>query len=338
MNRKRLAAWVAAPVLALTAAGTAGPAAHAAVSCQDFLVPVTVPYSGSAMAGQLCQPAAGSRTVVVLVPGATYNQTYWNFPYNPAVYNFRQAMNNAGYATMTVDLLGTGKSSKPLSLLLTSEVQAAAVHQVIQALRAGQVGGQPFSTVVLGGHSIGSTVAMWEASTYQDTNGVLFTGLDHHLSLVNIAVLLASLYPADLEPRFAGLDSGYLTTMPGTRQGLFYAPGTTDPNVVATDEASKDAVSTTQAPDAALITLTTQTQNIQVPVLLALGQDDEFMCGAGDDCSSAASLIAGEAPYFSAAAHLQTYVQAGSGHDLNLATNTQQYQQAVISWLRTWFS
>jgi hypothetical protein len=72
-------------------------------------------------------------------------------------------------------------------------------------------------------------------------------------------------------------------------------------------------------------------------VLLALGRDDQFMCGAGDDCSSAASLEAGEAPYFGPAAHLKTYVLPGAGHDLNLATDTQQYQQAVITWLNTWF-
>jgi pimeloyl-ACP methyl ester carboxylesterase len=337
MNRKRLAAWAAAPILALGAVGVAVPAAHAAVTCQNFLVPVTVPYSGLSMAGQLCQPATKTGTVIVLVPGATYNQAYWNFSYDPGVYNFRLAMNNAGYATMTVDLLGTGSSSKPLSLTLTSQVQAAAVHEVIGALRAGQVGGQPFSTVILGGHSLGSTVVMWEAGTYQDENGVLFTGLDHHLNAVGIAILLASMHPADLEPRFAGLDPGYLTTLPGTRQSLFYAPATTDPNVVATDEATKDVFSTTEAPDGALVTLTTETENINVPVLLALGQDDQFMCGAGDNCSTAASLYAGEAPYFTSAAHLQTYVLPGSGHDLNLATDTQQYQQAVITWLNAWF-
>jgi pimeloyl-ACP methyl ester carboxylesterase len=337
MNRTHLAAWTAAPILALSAVSVAVPAARAAVTCQDFLVPVTVPYSGSSMAGQLCQPPAWSSTVIVLVPGATYNQTYWNFPYDPAVYNFRQAMNNAGYATMTVDPLGNGNSSKPLSITLTTLVQAAAVHQVIQALRAGQVGGQRFSTVVLGGHSLGSTVVMWEAGGYQDVNGVLFTGLDHHLSVVNIAILLAAMYPADLEPRFAGLDPGYLTTGPGNRQGLFYVLATTDPKVVAADEATKDAFSTTEAPDGALVTLTTETRNINVPVLMAVGQDDQYMCGAGDDCSSAASLRASEAPYFTQAAHLQTYVLPGSGHDLNLATNTQQYQQTVITWLKAWF-
>jgi pimeloyl-ACP methyl ester carboxylesterase len=70
-----------------------------------------------------------------------------------------------------------------------------------------------------------------------------------------------------------------------------------------------------------------------VPVLLADGQYDPYFCGAGDDCSTVASLAAGEAPYFSPAASLQTYVLPGSGHALNLAPDTELYQQAVLSWL-----
>jgi len=34
------------------------------------------------------------------------------------------------------------------------------VHEVIGALRGGQLRGQSFSTVVIGGHSLGSTVVI----------------------------------------------------------------------------------------------------------------------------------------------------------------------------------
>jgi len=319
---------------------SAAPASADSIACQEYLVPVTVPVSGSYMAGQLCQPAGGSDLVMVLVPGATYNSTYWNFPYDPSVYNFRLAMNNAGYATMTVDRLGTGQSSKPLSTTLTSEDQALAVHEVIQALRTGQLGGQAFPTVVIGGHSLGSTITIYEAATYHDVNGVLLTGISHHPNLTGLAALLATLYPAPLDPKFAGsgLDPGYLTTEPGTRKQDFDAPDNPDPGVVSTDEATKDVFSATEAPDALAAILLPYTTSINVPVLLADGQDDPIMCGLGaDDCSTAASLAADEAPYFSPAAELQTYVLPGSGHDINLAPNTQLYQQAVLSWLAAEF-
>jgi hypothetical protein len=32
---------------------------------------------------------------------------------------------------------------------------------------------------------------------------------------------------------------------------------------------------------------------------------------------------------------LETYLLAGAGHDLNLATDTQDYQRAVLSWANT---
>jgi pimeloyl-ACP methyl ester carboxylesterase len=89
-------------------------------------------------------------------------------------------MNNAGYATVTLDLIGTGQSSKPLSATVTETGQAAAVHQVIQALRSGHLGGESFDTVVMGGHSLGSTVVLWEAASYHDANTVFLTGFSHY--------------------------------------------------------------------------------------------------------------------------------------------------------------
>jgi pimeloyl-ACP methyl ester carboxylesterase len=242
---------------------------------------------------------------------------------------------------MTVDRLGTGQSSKPLSTLVTSEDQATAVHQVIQALRAGQLGGQSFATVIIGGHSLGSAITIYEAATYHDVNGVLLTGVSHHVDMVSLAAILATFYPAPLDPKFAGsgLDPGYLTTRPGTREQDFDAPDHPDPGVVATDEATKDVASTTEAPDMLAAFLLPFSVSINVPVFLADGQDDTLFCGpvGGDNCSTAASLAAAEAPYFSPAAQLQTFVLPGSGHDVNLAPNTQLYQQAVINWMAATF-
>ncbi|MBS2536928.1 alpha/beta hydrolase [Catenulispora sp. NF23] len=343
-SRSRAAA-VLTTCLAMAVGVVFGPASAPAsadsVACHEYSVPVPALGPGTYMAGRLCSPAAGSGTVMVLVPGATYNSTYWDFPYDPSVYNFRQAMNASGYATMTVDRLGTGASSKPLSPAVTSEGQALAVHQVIQALRAGRVGGRAFAKVLLGGHSLGSTISIWEAATYHDVDGVLLTGVSHSVNTVGLALVLASFLPAPLDPGLAGrgLDAGYLTTEPGTRVSDFDAPDIPDPGVAATDEATKDVLSATEAPDALGAVLLPVSVSIDVPVLLADGQDDQLFCGSltgGDDCSTAAALAAGEAPYFSSAAHLETYVLPGSGHDVNLAPDTQLYQQEVLRWMASW--
>jgi pimeloyl-ACP methyl ester carboxylesterase len=348
MNRRTLrrGTWIGGALLAAIAAMTGLPATGAAadsIACQNYQVPVTVAGQNLYMHGQLCEPASDPDTIMVLVPGATYNSTYWNFPYDPSVYNFRLAMNSAGYATLTVDRLGTGASSKPPSATVTTWAQATAIHQVIQALRAGQLGGQSFTTVILGGHSLGSLDAIDEAANFHDVNGVLLTGLSNYPVATGIASFLASLYPAPLDPQLAGrgLDVGYVTTRPGTRAADFDAPDNPDPGVIATDEATKDVFSIAEEPDGVLDPIVlAESRSINVPVLLADGQDDPLFCGEqlqSNPCATAATLAASEAPFYSPAADLQTYVLPGSGHDLNLAPNTQLYQQAVLAWLAQTF-
>ncbi|MEU6867682.1 alpha/beta fold hydrolase [Streptomyces sp. NPDC046876] len=290
------------------------------------------------MHGTLCVPAGRTAdTVMVLVPGATYNHTYWDFPYRPETYNFRRAMNDAGYATFVVDRLGTGASSRPPSALLTASLQAEAVHQVIQALRGGRIGGTVFRKTILGGHSLGSLISVIEAGTYHDADAVVLTGITHRIVAPEVVkIFTSSFYPAALDPAFTGksYDPGYLTTRPGTRGTDFYAPATTDPVVLATDEATKDVFSATEALDGlGVADLLPYSRRIQHPVLLAVGDQDQFFCDPlSGNCASTAALKAQEDPYFGSAACLHTYVQPGAGHDLNLATNTAPYQQAVRDW------
>ncbi|MEU7767404.1 alpha/beta fold hydrolase [Nocardia sp. NPDC049190] len=109
---------------------------------------------------------------MVLLPGSNYNHTYWDFPYVPQTYNFRRAMNAAGYATLVVDRLGIGASSRPPSMLVTATGSAQALHEIVQALRRGLAGAQPFAKVIIGGHSLSSGIDVLEASTYHDVDGV----------------------------------------------------------------------------------------------------------------------------------------------------------------------
>ena len=102
--------------------------ATAAVSCQDVSFPVRIGLtplvtSQETMAGSLCAPA-GATTLQVLIPGGTYDRSYWNVGFDPNTHSFTKAQNDAGFATLAIDRLGTGKSSKPLSALLTASTQA----------------------------------------------------------------------------------------------------------------------------------------------------------------------------------------------------------------------
>ncbi|HWO67154.1 MAG TPA: alpha/beta fold hydrolase, partial [Umezawaea sp.] len=156
------------------APGTSSAAAQTA--CEDVGVPVTVDLLPQTMYGRLCVPE-GARTVQVLVPGGTYTGAYWDIGYAPETRSYRQALNRAGIATIAVDRLGGGRSSRTLSTLVTVSAQANAVHAVIQSLRP------RFDRVVVVGHSIGSAVATVEAVTYRDVDGVVITGLSHQINL-----------------------------------------------------------------------------------------------------------------------------------------------------------
>jgi pimeloyl-ACP methyl ester carboxylesterase len=289
--------------------------------------------------GQLCVPAgATSRTVQLLLHGATYNRVYWDLPYQPDTYSYQRDMAAHGLATFAIDELGIGESTRPLSTLLTGLAQASAVHQVVGRLRAGQVGSVAYDKVVLHGHSAGSAIAVVEAATYHDVNGVVLTGVTH---LPNVPVVgadvLFGLYPVTLDPQLGprGGDPGYLTSRPGLRGTMYYGPNDLDPLAVKADETyAKDQVSVTSLLDIISLGLVSPLSvNIDVPVLLVDGTDDTGFCGLLRDCSTAEALRAAEAPYFSAAAQLSVYVLPKSGHSVALAVNASLYRDVTRTWL-----
>ncbi|MBP2330712.1 pimeloyl-ACP methyl ester carboxylesterase [Kibdelosporangium banguiense] len=330
-SRRFLAALTSA--LAVAAIGFPVAPAQAAVACQDLTLPVTLAGQAEQIYGRLCRPA-NAKAVQVLVPGASYNSAYWDFPYTPETRSFRLAMNKAGYATLTLDRLGTGRSSRPASLALTSFTQAGVVHQVIQALRAGD-GAPKFDKIILGGHSVGSAIAIIEAGTYQDVDAVLITGLTHGINALGAVPILASLIPASLDPKFLtkGYDIGYLTTIAGTRFADFHSPGIRIPGVGETDEQTKDVFATGEVVDTVLLgAILPYSRKIKAPVLLVMGKDPAFCGLTAPDCSTAESLLRAETPYYSPEAALQTFVLPSYGHSLNFAPDAPTYHTAVVNW------
>src|SRR5579859_2188160 len=160
--------------------------------CQSFNVPVSLGAGQShhyTIYGELCKPLSGpTRTVQLLLPGATYGHVYWDFPYEPQTYSYVRALNAAGYSTFNSDRIGTGQSSHPdLNLVtVTVNVDALIIHEIVQDLRSGSIGGQQFARVLLVGHSLGSAMSWIEAGTYHDVDGVIITGMTHHLDLMKL--------------------------------------------------------------------------------------------------------------------------------------------------------
>lgn len=305
------------------------PASIAADICSAHVLTVRITDPGPAdqtLHGQLCQPPGRMpRTVQLLVHGAAYNHVYWDFPVKNDYYSFVKVATAAGYATFNVDRIGSGDSSHPFSKDLTVPAGAVAMHDVITALRSGAIGGHAFRRVIWVGHSLGSGLAWWEAPRYQDVDGVVLTSFLH---VVN-PTLESHFYPATEDPKFAnsGLDSGYLTTKPNTRGSSYYYPDTTEPEIVAADEANKDV--TTLNP----VSLPPQIR-ITAPVLLVVGQKDDVFCinVTQYDCTNPESIRSYESQYYLPEAHLKAETIPLTGHNVGLSTTAPSANAIIIKW------
>ena len=318
-----------------------GRASAAAPVCTEVTLPVSIlagaPKSYN-MYGKLCHPQSGPSSVLqILVHGFTYDHRYWSSPDYGAAYDYVQTATAAGYSTLAVDRLGTaGQSSRPLSALMTLQAHATSIHDVISAARAGAIAGGPYETVIAVGHSAGAAILWVEASLFGDVDGIISSGFGHPLGSGHNLLLntLPAFFDNDLQP-LVGLDLGYVTTKPGKRDDVFYRTATSDPVVIAQDEATKGLGALTEF--GTLPTSEISTALITAPVLFVMGEYDNIFClqaslGGLDDCTNDATLYLSERLYFPLVSDFEAYVQPGAGHNNNLHLNAQDWFGRAMDW------
>ncbi len=319
------------------------PGVALAASCEQIEIPVALAPGlpkDQRIAGRHCTPSPPSimHQIDVMVPGGTYDSLYWDFPYNNYQYSYVNRTLAASRATFDFDRLGTGDSSKPASALVTFDADVYTMHQAIQFLKHTY----GYTDVTTIGHSMGSMAAVAEAAKFSDINRVVATGFMHSPSFNLILTLGTGLSPAALDPQFAnaGLDPGYLTTVPGQREKAFYA-SSADPAVVAYDEAHKDIVSGVAAAGAVnqilLPPLLNASRNVTVPVLTVAG-DQDILCGPpiiGVDCSSDATLKNFEQRYYPHAASYDAHIVPNTGHNLTLHPSADASFGIINDWIES---
>jgi pimeloyl-ACP methyl ester carboxylesterase len=328
-----LGALLAALILPSGAQAAAG-----GLRCQEVTFAVNLSPSDATVYnvfGELCSRGSiHHKTVQIALHGATYSHLYWDFPFQPETYSYMRRATEAGYAVLNLDRIGIGQSDHPPADAVTIEANGYVVHQIVQALRGGDLVVPSFGRVraervALVGHSLGSVISMQEAGTYGDVDGVVLTGVSHNVTPV-LGDILSSLYPANLDPHFAGrsIPDGYLTSLPGQR-GVFYHAPSFDPLVVAIDDQTKETVTVaelnTAVPALALSTA------IHAPVLVVVGDFDAAFCTA-PSCSASGSL-ASEPSFYPADACAEAVAIPGSGHDLNLHFQAPLAYDAILSWM-----
>jgi len=248
------------------------------LSCSDVNLPVALAPGESLtyqIYGRLCsQDSLAHTTVQVLVPGGTYSNIYWDFPYQNGRYSYVDALTEAGYSTFSIDRIGIGRSSKPPAEQVNLDSNAYVLYQINQALRNGTIDDVSFNHIIDVGHSFGSIVAVETVSQYGDVDGLILSGYLHNLPVTTAEnVDHAIFYSTQLDPRFAGqnLPDGYLTTVPGIRGQLYYNQSNANPQVIAIDEATKQTVTSGELATGVSPLLSSVSQQIKVPVLLAIG-------------------------------------------------------------------
>jgi len=314
------------------------------LQCDRYVLPVTLSPLNLTIyhvAGWLCYQGSLSQhhAVQLLVHGGTYGHIYWDFTYQPAMYSYVQYMTNAGYATFNLDRIGVGESDHPLPALVTIQVDAYVLSQLVSDLTTGAYGGPAFQKVLLVGHSVGSAISIAEAANPQfaHVDGVILSGFLHFVDPVEVARLANDIYPADQDPdpRFKDLPPGYFTTKPNTRGQIFYDLPNADPQVIATDEQTKETITDNEFTTFFSIANSPLSRYIQVPVLEVVGQDDALFCLGTFSCTNRDTVQRYESTYYAPQAQLQLRVIPQAGHDLNLqkTASTVWYPQA-LTWIQ----
>ncbi|MCY1013876.1 alpha/beta hydrolase [Nannocystis pusilla] len=219
------------------------------------------------------------RTLQVLLHGGTYDHEYWDGPQiNGEDYSYADYMTERCYAVLALDMLGAGASSAPPGDLADLAESASALDQVLAHARRRPVLGpavredRPRRSLD-GHHHLGL-----HARGYGPVaDALVATGWAHAPRII----------PIDPEAFAEPLQQPYVVIPPPVRELLFYYPPTSDPDVIAYDNADMvsglprglmldvlDMMTALAIGDPEGIHGLSLVDQVEVPVLSQLGQFD----------------------------------------------------------------
>jgi pimeloyl-ACP methyl ester carboxylesterase len=268
----------------------------------------------------------------ILVHGAGGDHRYWAWPTEPARYSYVDWAAAHGIATLAIDRVGAGFSSRPPGRENTIEHQAAALHELVSAARDGRFGPE-FDRVVLVGHSLGSVVCGVEAATYADVDATVLTGympVDAPDEALTEEFFDAVFEPAaDRLPHLRGLiDDDYLMAKPIDTSSMLFCLDNADPAIVEAQRDFDGAL--TRGELAATSTAGPLIRSSNTSTLVLVGQFDGLLIDASTDrdCHDAARRLADVSP------STFTYrVVDNAGHLLTLQFNAAETFELMNDWI-----
>ncbi len=262
-------AFVCSIVVGLAVGGRTARADVPAAATTSFTL-----SDGNTMAGYVYGGSAQT-PLLVMVHGASDSHTVFDF-----APGFRSAFElvQRGFGVLTVDRVGYGASSHPSGDTLSFATQAAQLHDVIQAVRAGALGFTPPQVIVLG-PSVGADITMVEAGTYHDVDGVIVC--------FNTNQLQPALFQVDVGAWFAQGD--YFDFGVDFRTYFFYAQPWALQWVIDLDNATRSLVPRGEIASALSGQSAPYRSQITAPVLLVQAEDDHLFVPEDDTALFTAS-------------------------------------------------
>lgn len=267
------------------------------------------------------------RPLQVVVHGATYNHTYWDFPIEG--YSYARYMAAQKYNVLAIDLPGAGESAKPSGPTLGLADTSGAVRQVVEAMRSGHNAvGHAFGPIILVGHSAGSIASTVAQAGEDPVADALVVTASRHL-VGRVLALQVERGIVDILLALAGIFGGvpYFSLPPDYRTLLFYFPDAADPAVIVEDNRTADQWTNGQLGTtfgAFFNPAVDRVGEVTGPVLIQLGTHDAlFPADFPED---------EQAWWASATVDVQTLT--GIGHNFNLHLNRAESWQAIDTWIR----
>jgi len=250
--------------------------------------------------------------LLIMVHGASDSHTVFDF-----APGFRSAVElaEAGFDVLTVDRVGYGASSHPDGDHLSFAVAAGYLHEVIQAVRHGALGARPRTVVVLG-PSAGADIAMVEAGTYHDVDGVAIC--------FNTSQLQPALFAVDFNALLA--QGPYFDFGVDFRTTFFYTFPFASQRIVDLDNATRSLVPRAEIVSALNGESAAFRAAIDVPVLLMQADGDHLFVPLDDSA------------LFSGSPDVSFALLRHAGHKgFSHPTSKEQAVRTVRGWLRSRF-
>lgn len=267
---------------------------------------------------------APNPTVLVCLPGGTYNRGYWHLDMpGYSGYNFAEYAAQHGYSVVAIDPLGTGDSTRPNRDITLADI-AAALACAVAGLP--EITGSTERPVALA-HSLGGYLAILQQTTAASYAALANLGCtNQYVAPLNfdpefIAAAATPQGRAALIEQFAGmLLEPYMETSRDWLQSWFHLDDV-PPDVVRADNLTTISVAPRCFSAAAIPGVTAlEAAQVDVPVFLGYGEVD-----VSPDPHA-------EAAFYRGSPDVTTFVVPGSAHCHNMATTRHLLWQRLLDW------